>query len=363
MSAKYFRLAVPFALFLLVAACGPSPEQIATMTASAWTPTPQPSSTPTPIPYDLTVSIVDEASIPIAGASIIFPESGNAEPIIVDTTGKFTWMNLPDASATLKVSAQGYLPVEQSITLERGLSELSITLRRDPFGLLPSTACAAGETLLYLEDFQDGETTLVSHQMPVPPLEAAPNEEGNIVLVHDFTNPVEDFSTYLSPLNGVSFAFGDAAWRMRFMITQETNWGVDWNNAGPNEFGGITTSQSGYGISFNTGRHIVIRRSIWDTSGERVWDIGKPDLADQVLILEPNIWHYLEISTFQGQFQVWLDGEMVVDVVDDMPLPPGAFQIGKGDTGIQYFDAITVCKLNTSFTSIPAPVPFSTTTP
>ncbi len=44
------RLSIPLAAILLLAACGPSPEAIATMTASAWTTTPQPTFTPTITP-------------------------------------------------------------------------------------------------------------------------------------------------------------------------------------------------------------------------------------------------------------------------------------------------------------------------
>lgn len=357
MNKPYVRIFVPLFFALIIAACGPSAEQSATMTASAWTPTPRPTPTATPVPYDLTISVVDEAGLPLVGASIVFPESGSQEPVIVDESGKYTWLNLPGASVTLTVSAQGYLPAEQVAALERGQSEINVALQRDPYGLLPSTACAAGETLLFMEDFQDGQTVLTTHQQPVPPLGPAPDEAGDTVLVHDFTNPVDDFSTYLGAVNGVPFQFGDAVWRLRFMITQETNWGVGWNNAGPNKLGDITTSQSGYGISFNIGRHIVVQRSIWDSDGNRVWNVGQPGLADEVLILEPNTWHYLEISTYQAQVQVWLDGALVVDVLDDMPLPPGSFQIGKGDAGIQYFDAISVCGLSAPFTSLPVPVP------
>jgi hypothetical protein len=122
-------------------------------------------------------------------------------------------------------------------------------------------------------------------------------------------------------------------------------------------YGGISTSGSNYGIRFNTNRHIVVQRSIWDSSGQPVFNIGKPDLGDKILILKPNVCHYLEISTYQGHLQVWLDGVSIVDVVDDMPLPPGAFSIGKGDSGIICYDAISVCGLNAPFTSIPAPVP------
>ena len=42
---------------LVLSGCGPSAEQVATMTASAWTPTPPPPTptpTATPVPYGLT---------------------------------------------------------------------------------------------------------------------------------------------------------------------------------------------------------------------------------------------------------------------------------------------------------------------
>lgn len=349
-------------LSLIITACGPSPEQVATMTASAWTPTPAPTNTPvptptpTPVPYDLVVMISDNANATIPGTSIVFPESGSEEPVLVDETGKYSWMNLPGDTATLKIMAQGYLPYEQSLTLERGLTELPIVLERDPYALLPSTACLPGEEVLFFEDFQDGKTILTTHQKEFSPMDEAPIEAGNTVLIHDFTNPV-DFSTYLGQIDGKPVLFGDAVWRMRFFITEESNWGLGWNTAGPNELGGITTSQSSYMIDFTTGRRIRVSRAIWDANVERYWNYGKPDLADNVLILEPGVWYYLEIATYQGQVQIWLDGQSVVDVVDEYPLPAGAFSIYAASAGIQYFDAISVCGLSAPFTSMPVPVP------
>ncbi|MBI4732672.1 MAG: hypothetical protein HY781_11235, partial [Chloroflexi bacterium] len=155
------------------------------------------------------------------------------------------------------------------------------------------------------------------------------------------------------------YEFGDAAWRFRFMMTEETGWGLSWNSARPADFVGITTGGTYYGIIFSTNRHIVVTRRILDTSYQRVFPegSGKGNLTDKVLILETNIWHYMEISTFQGRFQIWLDGENIVDVQDDVPLPPGGFSIGKGDSGIMYFDAISVCGLSAPLLSIPVPVP------
>jgi hypothetical protein len=353
-------------LLIFLAACGPSSEQVATMTAAVWTPTPKPTATatstftPTPVPYDLTASIVDESGAAIAGASINLPESGSEVTVEADSTGKFSWKNLPGAGVTLNVTAQGYLPAQQVATLERGPSQLSVVMKRDPYGLLPSTACATGEKVLYMEDFQNGKSILAHFDNgPAPvPLGPAPDEAGNTVLIHDFTKPVGDYSSYISQnLNGGFYEFGDAVWRFRFMETEETDWGLNWNSARASEFGGITTSGSGYGIMFNTSRHITILRSIWDASGQPVTNIGKRGLLDKVLILKPNVWHFLEISTYQGKVEVWLDGESVVNEMDDMPLPPGGFSIGRGGSGIMYFDAISVCGLSKAFTSIPTPVP------
>ena len=45
-----------------------------------------------------------------------------------------------------------------------------------------------------------------------------------------------------------------------------------------------------------------------------------------------------------------------VDAVDDLPLPPGGFSIGRDASGIIYYDAISVCGLGAQFTSLPVPV-------
>lgn len=349
-------------MFLLLVSCGPSAEEIATMTASAWTPTPiPPTSTPvpTPIPIDLTVTVTDGSGGVIAGANIIFPESGSDQPVLTDDAGKFSWANLPREAASIKVSAQGYFPAEQSATLQRGQNDVNITLERDPYAFLLSNACAANETLLFMEDFQDEQTDIrhYSDGNAATPLGNAPDEAGNTVLIHDFATPVGDYSSwYNQNPAGERVEFGDAVWRMRFMISKETDWSVAWSDAGPTEFGGITTSASSYMIYFNTSRHTGITRKIWDASGQPIQDSGL-GFVDKILILDPNVWHYLEISTYQGHIQVWLDGEFAVDAVDESPLPPGGFGIGKGNAGIMYFDAISVCGLSAPFTSLPSPIP------
>jgi hypothetical protein len=98
-------------------------------------------------------------------------------------------------------------------------------------------------------------------------------------------------------------------------------------------------------------------RQILDANRQAVTNLGRFILDSKVLILNPGEWHYMEISTFQGHLQIWMDGKVVIDTQDDMPLPPGGFSFEKASSGIQYFDAVSVCGLSAPFTSILAPVP------
>jgi len=105
MNTRIFRFAFTMLLLPFVGACGPSAEQIATMTASAWTPTPPPTPTATPMPYDLVVKVTDAEGNPIAGALVAFPQSGNEEPVSVDDSGQAAWNNLDGPAGTVTVNA------------------------------------------------------------------------------------------------------------------------------------------------------------------------------------------------------------------------------------------------------------------
>ena len=138
----------------VVVACGPSPEAIATMTASAWTPTPEPTLTPIPLPFDLTVSLLDED-----GETVFFNAAVSAtehEEVLADASGQAMLMNLPGPDVEVLVTAQGHEPLTENVTLERGMNEITFTLTVDPIQVNPATACDEGQTLLYIEDFEDG---------------------------------------------------------------------------------------------------------------------------------------------------------------------------------------------------------------
>jgi hypothetical protein len=351
MKSLLVRLSIFLVVTLLIASCGPSPEQIATMTASAWTPTPKPTATPvpptvtpspTPVPYDLTVTIVDEAGAPIAGASISLPESGKSEAMVADATGKYSWTNLPGAGVTLNVTAQGYLPAQQTATLERGPSDVSVAMKRDPYGLLPSMACAPGENLLYLQDFQSGTATgwsNLENQAQGWTIEEHPGETGNNVAIATSTERISSSLTTLAlPENAV--------WRLNFRASGPRSVVLGW----------FFQADTRYMVYFGPSSSGVQRPpSDFQVS------------AGRTLMMEA--WHFVEISTYQGHTEVWVDGANLIKFTDPNPLTQGTIDLvmpwweGEDHNVIGYFDNITVCELSAPFTSIPAPVTMPVTTP
>jgi len=208
-------------LLTFITACGPSPEQIATMTASIWTstppptqtpipptPTPVPTSTPTPEPYNLSLLITDDQGAPIAGAEIALAGSSNNEPLLTDTSGKYSLANLPGEVVTLKILASGYMPAEQAATIKRGQNEIAIKLTRDPFGLLPSDACAKTEKPLYIEDFQDKRAKGWNEiDLKTPGWEMLPSTDdaANIILSAQYSEMLGDQPLNSRLMNGMKF--------------------------------------------------------------------------------------------------------------------------------------------------------------
>jgi hypothetical protein len=124
---------------LLLGGCGPSEEAIATMTASAWTPTPEPTLTPTPMPFDLEVVLEGEGGESVFyGAYVAATEH---EEVMADTGGKVELLNLPGPEVEVSVTAQGYAPYTETVTLERGMNSKTVVLTADPTQINPATAC------------------------------------------------------------------------------------------------------------------------------------------------------------------------------------------------------------------------------
>jgi hypothetical protein len=110
-------------------------------------------------------------------------------PVQADDQGMYSWTNVEGDEVSLTVTAQGYFEAKQSATIERGLNEVVVTLSRDPMGILPEEACAPGQPVLYIEDFQDGlsrgwETIPLGIGGDMPNGWSIIDEDGNKILVH-----------------------------------------------------------------------------------------------------------------------------------------------------------------------------------
>jgi hypothetical protein len=353
------RIYIPFSFIILtllalfVAGCGPSPEEISKQTAAAWTATPAPTNTPAPtptstptttptptstpsptpipIPYDLTVRIADADDNPITWAQVNLIELEDI--IMTDESGEVVWIDLSGENATIAVTAQGFFPDEIASTLERGSNEIVIKLEGDPFGLLPTEACAPGENLLYIEDFQDGKAQgWPEVEVLATGWNVVPFEEGNLVLAG---------GEEASPSNLQDFNFDNAVWRMRFIYDGEANPNLLWRNTGDSSYQiGLLTRGIGTGgmDRFQDGTGITVRTGNFNVSIDELY--------------------YLEISTFEGVVNIWLNGEEIMSPYED-PMPWSAGTIGiepwmnPGST--IYYDDFSVCELNSPFVSIYTP--------
>ena len=344
MKTKSLSLSVLLITAFLLTACGPSAEQIATMTASAWTPTPRPTPTPTatptatPIPYDLTVKVTDADGNPIAGANVAFPESGDDAPVSTDDSGQVTWSSLGGPNGALTVAAPGYFGAEQSVSLERGPNEVVVALERDPYGLLPSVACAPEEKSLYIEDFQDGQAqgwqaiTAATEFGANNGWGLGPKEEGNQVV---FFTGINESSNDLD-----GYTFENAVWRIKVQVVGKDGFSfLNWRHA-PAE-GGDT-------------------RYPFQWGGEGFMDLtrlspeaGHFSVDRSNLLTKPGRWYFIEISSYEGLFQVWVDGKMKMEYRDPKPLPAGTIgleaHIWKDANTIYYFDDLSVCELSAPF--------------
>jgi hypothetical protein len=342
MKKKYLISILIFVLILV--GCGPSPEQVATMTASAWTPTPIPPTstpTPTPLPYSLTIKVTDANGSPISNAVIQIPDTDLKE--VTNETGEASWSDFPEPNSSVTISAQGYFVSEQTLNISRGANELIVTLERDPYGLLPSQACAPSETLLYVEDFQDNfatgwpEIDLYAQGWLI---EEYIGEAGNLVASN---NNFEHHGTGLQ-----NMTFTDAVWRVRFFVNGRRPISFNWLVNHGIEIEGQQVNDARYQIVVDTDG-IGLRRLT-----QPVLNIGVASGAGA----RAENWHTIEISTYQGRTEVWLDGRLVSGYTDPKPLPAGGiglelmnFDTSKPDTVI-YFDNISVCQLSAPFTSL-----------
>jgi hypothetical protein len=341
-----FLLVTMLILCGIMTACGPSPEEIATQTAAAWTPTPlptatptvTPSPTPTPIPYNVNVSVKNSDDEPIADALI----TGNAITrldAVTDESGAASFSDLGSDSFKLKIEAPGYFVSETEQNIERGENSIEIMLERDPFSLLPSQACAPGETPLMIEDMQDqlmqgwgGLSMKLDSGAPGVEIIEDPDEPGNWLLKTSSMgkDTHAEVGTYDQD-------FGDAVVRFRARGSGKQHYHIGWHWTDADRYIAFVYADA------NGGR---VEKFVGDTNftafnfGGYIGD-GK--------------WHFFEVSTYQGEYQIWLDGAERGKWTDKQPLPEGKFRIDQdfwSDDAYAYFDQFSVCQLSAPFQTI-----------
>jgi len=341
-------------LAIAIAGCGPSPEEVAAMTQAAWTPTPKPTSTPlptptaTPIPYDLALSITDSEGSPIAGASITLAELGEDDEMAIlqsDEKGQVSWANLPGETISLAVESQGYFPGELSDVIERGANEKTIALERDPFSLLPSEACALGETPLLIEDLQDGKAQNWGNITAALEFNAqngwtlVEEEPGNFILVASNSAGFADdgyFNDEMEP-------FDNAVWRLKLkFVGRDNDAFLNWRH-------GFTDSGDWrYIIQYGNNALLDLSRLHYET--------GHFGVSPSSFSLKEDQWYFFEISTFEGTTEVWVDGEKKNAYTDPQPMNPGTIGLEvhtfEGSNSVYSFDNIVVCQIEAPFTSL-----------
>lgn len=361
MDKKLLSPVVVMIFLVFSGACGPSAEQAATMTASAWTPTPKPTSTPTatptstPIPYNLTVRVIDANGNPISGANILL--DGEEVPALTSETGEAAWLNLSAPDGSVTVAASGYFASDQTFSLSRGPNEVVVALERDPNGLLASQACAPGETLLYIEDLQDGNANgmnVVNFNAGGWSIGPAPDVAENSVMTLALP---DSYGGRVSPNEQAEVAdqvFENSVLRFRLFVTGPGTYIVFWQSvAQPYQSSAGQVDWSRYMIHLGT------------TSGGRGDRASalireQPPIAGFIIadraveFLKLNMWYLVEISAFKGNVKVWLDGKEVMDYVDPQPMPGGGFGFATDlvkSGAIAYYDNVSVCGLSAPFVS------------
>jgi hypothetical protein len=327
------RIACMGAVLFLSIGCTPSTEQIATMTAAAWTPTPVPSPTPTPIPYGLTIHVADESGAGIK-AEIVLLESGSTEPVLTDDSGTYTWGSINGPSGTLQISAPGYHPASQPVTLERGLNEVAVFLQRDPLGLAAADACAPEEKLLYIEDFQDGK----AHGWAV----TAGTPDGWTIVTGDDENRFAALTGIgMTQVELPGFGFDNSVWRLRVQAA----------NSDGQSLLNLKHYRAGADARYSVLWGPTVQAALLRT------DPADPEtlLASGRLRARPGVWYYIEVSNHQGTLQLWVDGQKEAEYLDTTALAPGTISLEShisADPGMAYyFDNISVCELSEPFST------------
>ena len=320
-------LACALVLLLLLVGCGPSEEEIMQMTAAAATATPE----PTPIPYDVTISVKDTDGQLVSGVTMLVDD----EEHVVNDSGQIVLSDFPNGSLNITMQVPGYFPLEETAEIERGPNQLDLTLERDPDGLLAERACGPGETVLYIEDFQDEKADgweEIGLGLPGWAIVSNPDQPDDMVIAATEGAVYTTLSGFDDP------GLDNAVWRFRFRYDGNGDSHINWRQA-PAEVDTryIVNLASDYArLDRLVGNHVSVGEAGTPAGGE---------------------WHLMEISYFDGTVAVYIDGEEGFVWTDPNPWQGGtvAFEPYPQGDATFYYDDISLCGLSESFTPLPPP--------
>ena len=344
------RFMIGFALLALLAsgcsapATPPPPTETPVPTAtipptSTPIPTDTPTPTPTPVPYGLAVSVLDEQGAPIAGAQLALTvDDAAVDDAQSDESGAATWDNLPGEAISLEVAAQGYQPAQVAQTITRGDNQVSVTLVRDDFAPLPAEACAPGETLLYIEDFQDqraqGWPEIEFGAMGWK-IEDDPQFPGNLVVAARQGAPWVFY-------NIENMSLGNVVWRLRYQYSG--------NAVTHLNFRFVESGQLSARYMYVGGTYSHLQRI------ENEITVGLANFPNE----KADTWHLLEMAFYDGVLSIYRDGVKLIVYEDPMPWEGGSINLEpypQDETAAFYYDDLVLCNLSAPFAPLPTPEP------
>ncbi len=317
-------------LILALTGCGPSAVQEGITT----TPTGVPAqASPTAIPYDLTVTVTDQNGHPIPWAKGMVMSSGIAISNPANESGQIEWINMTNPGDTVSITAQGYSPALQNLTMSRGGNAVSVVLEADAHQLNPGTACQPGEKVLYLEDFE-GKQAPDLENLQAPNWSFAQVEgRGTVLKVN-------------APGGNASFTgqteFGNAVWMFDLSTNGKIDMDIDWHMIVTTE--GSNAGLSRYYVEYKSGELFQLN---YQKPGE-----GNTLAEAEPPVFEGDTWHSFAIATFNGTVSVWVDRNQAMSVVQDVPIEKGnlGIEINSGTQAEISFDNFVVCELNGAYT-------------
>jgi hypothetical protein len=237
----------------------------------------------------------------------------------------------------LTVAAQGYLSTNQSITLQRGLNDVNVTLKRDPFGLIPSAACAPDNKVLYIEDFQDGQA------QGWPDISAGIHGDmpNGWTLIDENGNKILALSRAPSGLGSIleGYTFDNFVWHLKFKVMgTDSEMFFMWRltNPGPEakRYAAVmSASQKPWMVRFSGG-------NVLNTA-----EASETPKDDQ--------WYNFDVAYFNGTHQVWMDGTKIMEYEDPQPYPAGTIgfetHLDQTKTTQFFLDDLVVCELTSTF--------------